>query len=102
MFLDKMRNVLSQAHGLDSTFDIDIIDRTFNETCCEERGVPYECMANCKDARGPIYEGYRMGKLQSRCTKYNHIIENCIITGNMFLNCKLKKVIKNIARRFCK
>ena len=81
-----MSEIWSGPHSLDSTLNSHSMDITFNETCCEEKGVPYECMANCKDARGPIYEGFRMGKLQSRCTKYDNIIENCIITGNMFFN----------------
>ena len=79
---------------MDSSLDSQSIERTFNETCCKEKGVPYECMANCKDARGPIYEGFRMGKLQSRCTKFEDIIKNCIITGNMVLNCSLNREIK--------
>ena len=65
----------------DSSFDNELTDRTFNETCCKENGVSYECMANCKDARDPIYEGLRMGKLHSRCSKFEDIIENCIING---------------------
>ena len=75
---------------MDFSLDSHSIDRTFNETCCKEKGVPYECMANCKDARGPIYEGFRMGKLQSRCTKFENIIKNCIVTGNMVSNCSLQ------------
>ena len=66
---------------IDSSFDNELTDRTFNETCCQENGVSYECMANCKDARGPRYEGFRMRKLHSRCTKFEHIIEKCIIKG---------------------
>ena len=79
----------------DSTFDNELTDRTFNETCCKENGVSYECMANCKDARGPIYEGFRMGKLQSRCSKFERIIENCIIKGDYkLLFAKYFKLIK--------
>ena len=73
-----MSRILPMPHDLDIE---NHLDRTFNESCCEEKGVSYECMANCKDARGPVYEGFRMAKLQSRCTKFNNIIESCIITG---------------------
>ena len=87
IFLDALDSLWKSLNGpngpfgMDSSLDSQSIDRTFNETCCKEKGVPYECMANCKDARGPIYEGFRMGKLQSRCSKFERIIENCIIKG---------------------
>ena len=55
------------------------MDQTFNESCCRANGVPEECMANCMDAREWDRFGLRMGKLHSRCTKYEKVIENCIV-----------------------
>ena len=76
----KGSNLGSLGNGLNNGFE-EPIDRTFNETCCKEKGVTYECMANCKDARGPMYEGFRMGMPESRCTKFKHIIDSCIVSG---------------------
>ena len=81
LFLVKESSLGSLGNGLDNRFEEPAIDRTFNETCCKEKGVTYECMANCKDARGPVYEGFRMGMPESRCTKFKYIIENCIVSG---------------------
>ena len=55
------------------------MDQTFNESCCRANGVPEECMANCIDVREWDRFGLRMGKLHSRCTKYEKVIENCIV-----------------------
>ena len=76
----KGSNLGSLGNGLHNRFE-ESIDRTFNETCCEEKGVSYECMANCKDSRGPIYKGFRMGMPESRCSKFKYIIDSCIVSG---------------------
>ena len=82
------------------------MDQTFNESCCRANGVPEECMANCMDAREWDRFGLRMGKLHSRCTKYEKVIENCIVpvsNGNFSLLINAQKFIllrmKNIHMR---
>ena len=57
----------------------EIMDQTFDQTCCREKGVTEECMANCMDAQDHGL-GWGMEKHKSRCTKFEKLIKECIVS----------------------
>ena len=47
----------------------------FNETCCEIKGVPEECMGKCKEKR----ESLRTLMMpDNRCAEHQATIESCV------------------------
>ena len=55
----------------------------FNETCCEIKGVPEECMGKCKEK----LQSFRIQMPADRCAEHQEVIESCMYEyGKKYLN----------------
>ena len=54
-------------------YNSDAPKTTFNETCCKEKGVPYECMGNCQP-----FTTRSMGTPKSVCDEHKETIMSCV------------------------
>ena len=52
--------------------------RLFDEACCKFKGVPKECMGNCRNAFESISSRV-MGLPPAVCDEYHKLIEECIV-----------------------
>ena len=52
---------------------------SYNETCCQEKGVPHECMAICSDPATTVFLD-----IPSCSSDLENLIEKCLtnVTGN--------------------
>ena len=52
------------------------IFQKFNETCCEEYGVPEECMVNCREKiQG---RGITLVEPKGQCSEHSQTIKDCL------------------------
>ena len=54
-------------------YDSDAPKTKFNETCCKDKGVPYECMGNCR-----MFTTRSKGIPKSVCDEHKETIKSCV------------------------
>ena len=63
------------------------VKRLFDEACCKFKGVPNECMGNCRN-NFELSSSRVMGLPPAVCDEYNKLIEECVVLskegGNIF------------------
>ena len=58
--------------------DVHFKGESFDETCCKLKGVPKECMGNCRDAEQSLASRVR-GLPPAFCDDYKDAIKECVV-----------------------